>query len=221
VASAFERLAVPDGEHVLELVVQRGVVRAFGVVLERQQPGVVLDALGVQGARIRLLDKQDDQHWAEQLARRRPDLLVFHFGANESGDGVAYPMAAYQSTMKEVLLQARRATPGASCLVLAAMDRGRKLASGTITEPVIPRIVAEQERTAREVGCAFWNKFMAMGGRGSMARWVRRGLGQADLTHPSIAGADLLGNWIFQALMRGFDDYLARAPESAAGLQRE
>jgi hypothetical protein len=212
VASAFHRVTVPDGEHVLELVALKATVRAFGVVLERDEPGVVLDAIGVQGARIRFLDKQDDVHWAEQLAHRRPDLLVFHFGANESGDGVAYPMADYHRTMKDVLQQAQRAVPGVSCLVVAAMDRARKVDSGMITVPVIPSIVAEQEATAREVGCAFWNTFRAMGGRGSMGRWVARGLAQADLTHPSVVGANLLGNWIYQALMQGYQEYVAGAP---------
>jgi lysophospholipase L1-like esterase len=220
VASAFRRVELPDGEHVLELVVQRGSVRAFGVVLERGEPGVVLDAIGVQGARIRFLDKQDDVHWAEQLAHRAPDLLVFHFGANESADGVAYSMADYHRTMKEVLLQARSALPGASCLILAAMDRARKEDAGVVTVPVIPRIVLEQQATARELGCAFWDTFQAMGGRGSMARWVRRGLGQADLTHPSAEGAELLGSWLYQALMQGYRAHLAGAGLAVEALSR-
>lgn len=220
VTSAFHGIDLPDGEHVLELIVQRGSVRAFGVVLERSAPGVVLDAIGVQGARIRFLDKQDDAHWAEQLAHRAPDLLVFHFGANESADGVAYSMADYHRTMKEVLLQARSALPNASCLILAAMDRARKEEAGVVTVPIIPRIVLEQQKTAREVGCAFWDTFQAMGGRGSMARWVRRGLGQADLTHPSAEGAELLASWLYQALMQGYGAHLAGAALADEALAR-
>jgi hypothetical protein len=83
-------LRVPDGPHELELQTLAGESRLFGVVLERDGPGVVLDALGVQGARIRFLDKQDDAHWAEVLRWRAPDLLVYEFGANESGDGFVY-----------------------------------------------------------------------------------------------------------------------------------
>jgi hypothetical protein len=47
-----------------------------------------------------------------------------------------------------------------------------------------------------------------MGGKGSMARWVRRGLGQADLTHPTSIGADIVGNWIYQAVIRDYQKYL-------------
>ncbi|MBN1611724.1 MAG: hypothetical protein JW940_34140 [Polyangiaceae bacterium] len=219
--SASVAVETDDGEHELELVIAgTGQVRIFGVVLERQRPGVVLDALGVQGARIRFLDKQDDAHWAEQLRWRDPDLMIFQFGANESADGFAYPMDEYLQTMKDVLLQARHALPEAGCLVMGAMDRARKLDDSLRTLPIIPLIVERQRTAAREVGCAFFDTYRAMGGRGSMAKWVRRGLGAADLTHPTSVGAEILGNWLYRALMQGFGEYAARAPRPASAQSR-
>jgi hypothetical protein len=209
IESAFASLEVSDGEHVFDVLTAGPATRTFGVVLERKRPGVVLDALGIQGARIRFLDKQDDAHWAEQLRWRKPNLLAFHFGANESGDGYAYSMEDYHETMKAVLLQAKTAVPEAGCLIVGALDRARKVDDGMITVPVIPLIVEEQRKTALEVGCAFWNTFEAMGGRGSMAKWVRRGLGQADLTHPTGVGAERLGTWIYRALLEGYDRHRA------------
>jgi len=204
-----------DGEHLLEVVTKAGMTRTFGVIMERSGPGVVLDAIGIQGARIRFLDKQDDAHWAEQLKLRDSNLLVYEFGANESGDGFAYSMEDYDRTMREVLLQGKRALPNASCLVLAAMDRARKEGGVLVTLPIIPHIVKQQAETAKAVGCAFWNTYEAMGGRGSMAKWVRRGLGQADFTHPSGYGAQVLGNWVYQALMQAYDAYSASADTPA------
>jgi hypothetical protein len=40
-----------------------------------------------------------------------------------------------------------------------------------------------------------------------MATWLRRGLGQADLTHPSGAGAERIGNWVYGATMRAYERY--------------
>ncbi|HEV8550275.1 MAG TPA: hypothetical protein VGQ57_14625, partial [Polyangiaceae bacterium] len=119
----FHDLDVPDGPHELELQTLSGQSRFFGIVLEREGPGVVLDALGVQGARIRFLDKQDDAHFAEQLRWRRPSLVIYEFGATESGDGFVFPMADFHRTMRDVLAQTKRALPHASCLVIGAMDR--------------------------------------------------------------------------------------------------
>ncbi len=206
---------VPDGEHLLELAVKGPETRAFGVVLERDQPGVVLDALGVQGARIRFLDQQDDEHWAAELKWRKPNLLVYQFGANESGDGYAYPMDEYLRTMKLVLEQGKRALPESSCLVVGAMDRARREEGVTTSMKIIQLIVAEQKRAAEQVGCAYFDTYTAMGGWGSMPNWVRRGLGQADMTHPTGVGAERIGRWLYLALMQAYDGYLAKRGEKA------
>jgi hypothetical protein len=42
-----------------------------------------------------------------------------------------------------------------------------------------------------------------------MARWVLKGFGQADMTHPSGHGALILGNWIYRALMADFERFRA------------
>jgi hypothetical protein len=211
--SAYFAVDVADGEHEFEIFTKTGVTRAFGVVLERDAPGVVLDALGVQGARIRFLDKQDDAHWAEQLAWRKTDLLIYEFGANESSDGFLYAMADYHRTMKEVLAQGQRALPESSCLVIGAMDRAAKVGDEIVSLRVIPAIVDEQRRAAAELGCAFFDTYAAMGGARSMPTWVRRGLGQADMTHPSVLGSEVIGNWIFRGLMKAYNEHLKRGPQ--------
>jgi len=203
-------IEVPDGEHRFEMRMRGGETRSFGVTLERDEPGVVLDALGVQGARIRFLDKNDDEHFAEELKWRAPNLLVYQFGANESGDGYAYPMDEYLRTMKLVIAQGQKALPEASCLIIGAMDRARRRDGVTSSMKIIQLIVAEQEKAAKELGCAYFDTYAAMGGWGSMPAWVRRGLGQADMTHPTGVGAIRIGNWIYRALMKGYDDYLAK-----------
>ncbi|MEI9951079.1 MAG: hypothetical protein WDO74_19400 [Pseudomonadota bacterium] len=210
--SAYFALDVPDGEHEFELYTKAGVTRAFGVVLERDSPGVVVDALGVQGARIRFLDKADDAHWAEQLSWRKPDLLIYQFGANESGDGFLYSMADYHRTMKDVIAQGQRTLPESSCLVIGAMDRAAKVGDEIVSMRVIPSIVAEQRSAAAELGCAFFDTYSAMGGAHSMPTWVRRGLGQADLTHPSAIGSEVIGNWVYRALMKSYNAHVAPAP---------
>lgn len=206
VSRAFS-LRVPDGPHQLSLQTKHGTSRLFGVVLERDVPGVVLDALGVQGARIRFLDKQDDQHWADQLKLRGSDLLIYQFGANESADGFLYAMSDYHRTMREVLEQGRRALPTSSCLVIGAMDRAAKLGDAIVSLQVMPELLANQKQAALEAGCAFFDTYTAMGGARSMPRWVKKGLGQADLTHPTGVGAEVIGTWIYRALIQAYEAY--------------
>jgi lysophospholipase L1-like esterase len=214
--SRFHELKVPDGPHELELQTLSGANRFFGIVLERDGPGLVLDALGVQGARIRFLDKQDDAHWAEQLRWRNPDLVVYQFGANESGDGFVYSMADFHRTMHDVLAQAKAALPEASCLVVGTMDRAAKQGDEIVSVRVIPALAEEQRKVALELGCAYYDTYHAMGGKGSMPIWVKRGLGQADLTHPSGAGAERLANWIYGATLRGYATFLKTTPRPSS-----
>jgi lysophospholipase L1-like esterase len=215
VASKTYTLKVKDGSHQLSLQTKHGTSRLFGVVLEREGPGVVLDALGVQGARIRFMDKQDDQHWADQLKLRSPNLLVYEFGANESTDGFLYSMADYHRTMREVIEQGKRALPGSSCLVIGTMDRAAKVGDEIVSLRVMPDLLENQKQAALDAGCAFFDTWTAMGGAHSMPRWVRKGLGQADLTHPTAVGAEIIGTWIYRALMQSYQSYgkLARPAE--------
>lgn len=212
--SAIKTYEVPDGEHELEVRALTAGVRAFGVWMERDAPGVVLDALGIQGCRIRFLDQTDDAHFAEQLALRDPSLAVFEYGMNESEDGELYPLREYEATMKAVLVQVRTALPNASCMLVGPMDRADKKGDVYTSRPVIPKLAAIQRRVAGEVGCGYFDTFGAMGGTGSMGVWAQRGLGGADLAHPSTAGADVLGTWVYQALMQGYEAYIARAAQS-------
>ncbi len=207
ISSKTHVVKVADGSHQLSLQTKRGTSRLFGIVLEREGPGVVLDALGVQGARIRFMDKQDDQHWADQLKLRSPNLLVYEFGANESTDGFLYSMADYHRTMRDVLEQGKRALPGASCLVIGTMDRAAKVGDEIVSLRVMPDLLANQKQAALDAGCAFFDTWTAMGGARSMPRWVKKGLGQADMTHPTAVGAEIIGTWIYRALLQSYQSY--------------
>jgi hypothetical protein len=212
VASKVFVLKVPDGSHQLSMQTKRGTSRLFGVALEREGPGVVLDALGVQGARIRFMDKQDDKHWADQLQLRSPNLLVYQFGANESTDGFLYPMVDYHRTMRDVLTQGKQALPGSSCLVIGTMDRAAKVGDEIVSLRVMPDLLQNQKQAALDAGCAFFDTWTAMGGARSMPRWVRKGLGQADMTHPTSIGAEIIGTWIYRALMASYQSYRSARP---------
>lgn len=205
----FSTYEVPDGPHSIEVRADGAGVRAFGVVMERDVPGVVLDAIGIQGCRIRFLDKSDDAHFAEQLVVRAPSLTVFQYGMNESEDGEIFPLDQYAATMKDVLKQVRTALPNSSCLLVGPMDRADKKGSGYTSRLVVPKLAAIQRQVAAEVGCAYWDTLSAMGGYGSMGIWVQRGLGGADLAHPSGTGADVLGRWIYNALMEAYANYIS------------
>ena len=207
--SRVHALHVPDGEAKLALhAMGGGAVRLFGVALERDTPGVVYDALGSHAAMAVYWQRQDRQHWAEQLALRDPALIVFQYGTNES-DLWKLDRAEYEAALAGLIDELRGAAPRASVLVVAPLDRAHEEAGSggkLVTKPVIVDLVTIQRRVALSHGAAFWCTFDAMGGSGSMARWVkaRPALGGGDLTHPTPLGAEVLGDMLADAIVRAY-----------------
>lgn len=202
---ATRLLPVADGPHKLEVrSMGNGPVGVLGVDLEREGPGVIVDALGIVGCRLRFLDKTRDDVLATSLQDRSPALVVLAYGANESEDGFAYSMVDYERTAREVIQKVRRAAPGSSCLLVGPMDRADKHGDTYSTRPVIPELNRIQKQLAGELGCAFFDTFRAMGGFGSMGVWIQRGLGGKDLVHPTNEGAAVLAGWIEAALLARF-----------------
>ena len=187
-----------------------GDVRAFGVVLERDNPGVVYDALGALGGRASLWQSMNAEHWKEQMALRDPALVIVQYGTNESEDGgVNEPQ--YRKFLGNLIDTLKTAAPNASILVAAPLDRAEKDSDGNYrTMKVILRLVELQREIAKEHGVAFWNTFRAMGGKGTMGKWVQKGLANADLTHPSPPGSAILGDLLFKAIVTGYDAYASR-----------
>jgi lysophospholipase L1-like esterase len=211
--SRVRSLQVEDGNAKLSVrAVGGGPARLFGVALERDRPGIVYDALGSHAAMAVYWQRQEPAHWREQLALRDPALIVFQYGTNES-DLWKLDRAEYEQALAGLVDELRDASGGAPVLVVAPLDRAETKAGRMTTKQVILDLVAIQRRVALGHGAAFYDTFDAMGGEGSMARWVKAKpqLGGWDLTHPTPLGAELVGAMLSDALVRAYEAYTARA----------
>ena len=208
--SRVKSIEVDDGAGSISIrTVGNGDVRMFGVALERDRPGVAYDALGAHAARAHFWDAQDTQHWADQLALRKPALIVLQFGTNESED-TTIRAETYEPVFGALIDKVKRVAPGVAILVASPLDRAIKADNGDLrTAPTIKRIIEGQRQAALARGVAFWNTFDAMGGDGTMAKWrhTRPQLGNNDLSHPTPAGAEVIGNLFFKALSTGYEAY--------------
>ena len=206
--SRFAAFELPPGTVRVSIHAERGPVRLFGVTFERPRPGVVWDQMGLNGGRVSLLLRLNADHWAQQLAHRRPDLVVLNFGTNESMF-IGLKAETYEKALRAVVRRIRKALPQASCLLVAPMDRavpGKQ--GGYDTAPTVPMLVLSQRKVALEEGCAFYDTLLAMGGIGSFGRWTmtRPKLGGGDFAHPTSAGARLLGRMLDRSIDRASDD---------------
>jgi lysophospholipase L1-like esterase len=207
-----------DGPHDLRIeALGGGPVRLFGTVVERSGPGVVVDSLGINGARITAMLAWDESVFVDNLARRSPDLVVLWYGANSVGDDW-YEVEQYEQWVIDAASRVRRAVPGASCLVVGPPDMARATLADhgpEGTPPNIHRIIAAERDAAELAGCGFFDLFEAMGGEGSTLRWADHepSLVSGDGIHFSAPGYRELADLFLDALMAGYEQYLESNPE--------
>lgn len=172
----------------------------YGVALERNEPGLVLDALGLVGLRARRWRKADEEHLRQQVEMRDPRLLVLAFGGNERIDP-GLSVSRHAEAMGEVLRRFKAGAPEASCLIVGpiAHAKGRS----TRLDPRLSVVYEAQRQAAREGSCAFFDTIAAMGGDEAVARFKRERLLGRDLAHLTPAGhkvvGALIGDWILAA----------------------
>jgi lysophospholipase L1-like esterase len=215
--SKIHSVKVPDGEAAIKIrAMGGGPVRLFGVSLERDVPGVTYDALGAHAAMAVYWKQEDPQNWKDQMALRQPSLVILQYGTNES-ELWKIDWDEYQANLGIVFDKVKEAAEGASILVMAPLDRAERGPGGElVTKPVILKLREAQHAVALAKGIAFWDTFAAMGGEGSMARWYKAEpqLAGGDLTHPTPAGGDVLGNLLLNALTSGYTAWAHAHPEA-------
>jgi lysophospholipase L1-like esterase len=205
--TAYTGFEAPDGHHRVAVRTESdGVVRLFGMAVERDSPGVIVDTLGIPGARIRYHLEWDDAIYREHLARRKPDLVVLAYGTNEAGDDDV-PITLYEARLRKALERIREVLPTASCLLIGPSDRPLKVGRTKYEpRPRTEQVIATQRRVAPEFTCGFFDLVGVMGGPMSMVQWVAADppLGAPDHVHLTRLGYETVGEALYGALMASF-----------------
>jgi lysophospholipase L1-like esterase len=211
-----------DGPHEIEInTFADGPVTIFGLTLERDQPGVILDTVGIPGARARYHLFWDDALYREHVMHRAPDLVVLAYGTNEAGDKDV-PIEDYEHELRDVVGRLKSTAAGASCLLIGPSDRPERLADGTYAaRERVPQIVEAQRRTAHAMGCGFFDLVAFMGGPMSMVRWAAAipAYGAPDHVHYTRRGYEALGDALFSALVAGYVSDDVNAPTAARSVR--
>ncbi len=180
----------------------------FGVIVEAEAAGLVIDTLGINGARAATLLAWDADPWVEEVKARDPALVVLAYGTNEVGDSAE--VSVYREQYTHLLGRLRAAAPGADCLLLGPTDR---VGRDWITDPRVVLIDEAQASLAKDLGCAFFSTLGAMGGPGSLRRWAfgNPRLARRDRVHLLASGYRKLGAAIANQML---ESYAARYPDA-------
>jgi lysophospholipase L1-like esterase len=184
-------------------------VHLLGLTAENDQPGIVVDTLGINGSRMSNQLKWHEGLWTQAIHRRDPSLVIYAFGTNETMD-LHQKIGLYEQEVRDVIARLKRATPGASCLLFAPFDFPRQEGEIWKTRSRLLEILEVQKRVSQQEGCAFWDAYSYMGGPGSMRKWA--------MAHPPHASSDhihLTANGYVRAAI-GFTDALMRRYDAEA-----
>lgn len=172
-----------------------------GAVIETdplESPGVVLDSLGINGARFTTALAWDEAAWLAELSRRSPSLVIFEYGTNEAGD-VGVKAETYAEKVTKLVARIHKIKADADCLVLAPTERADQ-------EERSARIRDIWREAARANQCMFWDTIEVMGGRGSMRQWrdENPARGAKDGIHLTVRGYYELGERLAQDILHKY-----------------
>ncbi len=219
-----------------------GAIDLFGIALERDTPGVIIDGLGVVGRRLGHLRSWDWDVIGPQLAARAPALVVLQYGTNEADDPTL-DLAALSRYHDEVIALIRQWTPGSAILVLGPPDMAEREAGKACdkmpppppvdeygdggvpmecqwhTPGLLTAVVEVQREAARRNGVAFFDSLAAMGGPEEMDVFFHMDppLAYSDHVHFTAPGYELWGQRLLDALLTEYAAYKTRTTPAASG----
>lgn len=104
------------------------------------------------------------------------------------------------SGLKRQIEYLRKLAPDACFLFIGPSDMSTSIDGEMQTYPILPRLVEAMKAMAEECGIAYWDLYAAMGGRGSMMKWVDAYLAGPDYVHFTPKGARHVGNILYETL---------------------
>ena len=172
-----------------------------GLLLDNSS-GVIIDNIPQRGSSGVELVRLNPSVFSGEVKQLGVKLILLQYGVN------AVPYAEQseeqvESWFYQSLMKLRNMAPETSIIVLGVSDVSKKEGTSFITHPNVEIIRSAQRKAAFRAGCAFWDVFSAMGGKNAMAAWVEHEppLGEKDFIHFTPAGAGIIAEMFYRALM--------------------
>jgi hypothetical protein len=177
----------------------------YGAAFESGE-GIFVDNFSFRGISGIELGKLSRTMWEDVQQVRPYDLVVLHYGANVLWKPELTNYDWFEKPMSKVADSLRNMLPHTSILMVGCADKSYRKGGEYITAPGVKALMKSQHKIASRYGFAYWNLFHAMGGEGSMKRWVESDTAMAnkDYTHFNFRGASKVGALLYKAIM---DEY--------------
>ena len=167
----------------------------------RYSRGVIVSALGINGAQISMPDKWPAD-WPGTLKRLSPDLVVLAYGTNEAFNA-AFVEGIYRHDLILQIRKIRQAVPEAAILLVgpgSSIQHKDAIGCRQRQSPVLKRVIGIQKQVAKKEHTLFWDWFAFMGGDCAIEQWAAQGKARSDLVHLQAAGYKEVADGLWEGL---------------------
>lgn len=172
-----------------------------GILLERDNPGLIYDGIGVNGARFK--DYNKTSMFFEQLRELQPDLLMISLGTNEAFDEL--DKSEYILDLEVFVRNVKQVLPETSLLFTTPPPSlVKRSAPNIFAQEYTEEIIAWAEK--EEV--AVWDLYNVFGGNENIKKNQANGLVAQDYIHYTKQGYEQMGALFGEALLQAFYNYL-------------
>lgn len=171
-----------------------------GLVLEKDDAGILYHSIGVNGAKASDYNKYP--LFFEQLPALKPDLVVISLGTNESFDKMT--VVNYMVQLNTLIENVRAKNPDVAILVMTPPPSlfKRKYPNTFVAGYAKDILVQETDKNY-----ATWDLFSEMGGLFSVNRNAASGLMAGDKVHYSKPGYEKQGTLFTEAFLSAYDNF--------------
>ncbi len=180
--------------------------------------GVAVDNIPMRGQSSPRLDKTDTYLFKSMADYMNIGMVILQYGTNIVPT-VTEDYNFYRITFYRQLEILKKTMPGVPVVVVGVGDVG-KLSEGKVESyKHIVKIKEAQKQAAFKAGFAFFDLFEAMGGEGSILKWVNEDprLAMSDYTHFNKQGGKKVADWIYDAIM---NEYLLEKQDSLTSVNQ-
>lgn len=173
----------------------------YGISLENNDPGVVYNSIGVNGASTSSYLRAT--LFKQHLQAIQPDLVIFCIGINDAYDP-GFCGNCYENNYDTLVDWIKSVSPKTNFIFVTNNDSyyKRRYPNKRVEEARLAMI-----RLATKHNAAMWDMYHVMGGLGSIKTWQKHGLAKTDKIHLTSDGYKLMGDLLFSAIMKGYADY--------------
>lgn len=180
-----------------------------GILLENDLQGVNVHGIGVNGASVPSYLRCDD--FERDLELIKPDLVIFGIGINDASEP-DFTKEGFKENYEELIQIIRNVNPDCALLFVTNNDsfKRKRVKRKTVYEVNTNGKVVEQAfiELAKKYDAAVWDQFDVMGGLHSMRDWEKAGLAKKDKVHFTNEGYQLLGDLLYNALIKDYRNHL-------------